>query len=139
MNNDLPEDINDGINYLEAAETYMDKAYESIEDDRDIIVNFKRGIDYLSDFIEHNPGSLHKTYIENIISSYLRKFILKLSSLDIMDEDWWIFYCFILLEVKDHIKDILPDHPDVANALSTFFKNEPTDVPRFTIDSFLGS
>jgi len=117
MKKELPEEIQESIDLLEKAES---QKYE-IEM---FVKTFSNGIEILHEYLEDNPDSHFKTYIENLISTHIRQFLIKLPELEVNDFNTWITYCLLHKNAIKYLYNIFDESPFLKENYLTLINDE---------------
>ncbi len=111
----IPEEISKSINLLEKAEKSSEIS--------NILPNFRKGSEQLSEYLECYPDSTYKTLIENVRQCHLRVLITNLPSLNIATfEDWLVFY-LVICNQNICLEKVLKDNPSVNEIWDEFCEN----------------
>ncbi|MBI5967947.1 MAG: hypothetical protein HY882_08840 [Deltaproteobacteria bacterium] len=96
--------------------------YEKSRDHLERTRYFEDAINILDDFLADNPDLPHKSFIENLKLTYIRKLLEELPGLGTLSYDDWGHYILLLyinLEVKKNI--IIQKGPSLQKNLEDFF------------------
>ena len=110
---ELPQDIEEGINYLERAEKNAGN-HDLFND------YFSLGVDIIHGYFEGVPDSTSWTFAENKIQAHTKALIRRLPSIHVEDMGSYFGYQLSLMKVAKHFERIYSNEPDLRANIENF-------------------
>lgn len=84
--------------------------------------DFSAAVEMLDDYLDENPQSIHRQFIENLRLSHTRRMLQKLSSLPPGDFSSMEHLCLVLVTVRKEAENVMQRHPDLQRAYDALLK-----------------
>ena len=97
------------------------EAWERSINDLHAAKGFTEAVQMLDDYLECEPDSPHKAFIQNLRLSNTRRLLQQLTRLDRRDFSLWLEYALaVLAAVENEAQSVLAANPDLKKDLDSF-------------------
>lgn len=108
--------------------------YERSCGDLSAIRGFAEAVEILNDYLEYEPGSPHRDFIQNLKFSYTRALLRKLAAVDKEDVTSWCEHIFtVLVPLQSESETLMVIYPELRADFDAFFDTWKEDLARALI------
>ena len=99
------------------------EAWEASIDDLGAAKGFTEAVQILDDFLECDPDSPHRTFVQNLKIANTRRLLQQLSKVDKKDFSLWLEYAVsVTAVVSNEAESVMNAHPELKADFASFLK-----------------
>lgn len=108
--------------------------YEKSPGDLTAIQGFAEAVQVLNDYLEYEPSSPHRKFIQNLKFSYTRALLRKLAAVDKKVVTSWCEHVFtVLVPLQSESETLMAIYPELKTDFDAFFDTWKEDLARALI------
>ena len=109
--------------------------YERSAGDLSSIKGFSEAVELLNDYLEREPDSPHREFIQNLRFSNTRALLRKLASIDKVNAAAWFEHLsLVLVPLQSEAEALMANYPELKADFDAFFDIWKKDLTRVLIE-----